>query len=144
MDADEGLILDGGEEGALSLTETARVPWPTYFDSPRLKRYRAAGAASLLALTFAAAGKLQQQSGPRAWSWVALIALTLACVPLVLYVSLSRLISTELTRRVVRGPWGSSGKDRYYPLAQGTLSAANVTSALGLCLPGYGSISANM
>lgn len=49
-DAADGLVMDGGEEGALTLNETPRVEWPHFYNSPRLKVYRLAGAVSLVSL----------------------------------------------------------------------------------------------
>lgn len=49
-DAAEGLVMDGGEEGALTLSKSSRVQWPHFYDSPRLKLYRLAGAVSFISL----------------------------------------------------------------------------------------------
>lgn len=70
----------------MSLSESARVPWPTFFDSLRLKRYRLAGTGAYFGLTSVT---MAGQLGPRGVVSVMLLVLfALASVPLSLFVTL--------------------------------------------------------
>jgi hypothetical protein len=80
-DAAEGLVMDGGEEGALTLSESSRVQWPHFYDSPRLKLYRLAGAVSFISLAGTTINLMGSSSGG-VLGFGALVLFTAASVPL--------------------------------------------------------------
>ncbi|BEI83578.1 hypothetical protein CcaverHIS002_0401820 [Cutaneotrichosporon cavernicola] len=112
-DGGEGLIMDGGEEGNLTLTQTPRIQWPHFYNSSRLKIYRLAGAASLVLL----AGVTESVMSAsflrlgRVFGTLMLILLSGSSVALSL---------------VINGPKGGDGTNQYYSLAKVALGASNI------------------
>ncbi|BEJ14314.1 hypothetical protein CspHIS471_0400810 [Cutaneotrichosporon sp. HIS471] len=104
-DGGEGLIMDGGEEGTLTLTETPRIQWPHFYNSSRLKVYRLAGAASLISL----AGVTESVVSASFQRQVRVFGTLM----LILFSGLSVAISL-----VINGPKGGDGTNRYYTLAK--------------------------
>ncbi|CAK9787256.1 hypothetical protein CC85DRAFT_285118 [Cutaneotrichosporon oleaginosum] len=107
-DAAMGLVMDGGEEGALSLTNSPRIEWPHFYTSSRLKVYRLAAAVCLVSLASVTERAIRRGIG------------FLPGLMLITFMAVSVALSL-----IVNGPRDGKSTNPYYRLAKGTLVAAN-------------------